>query len=368
MRSNQRPPTPLPALAPERGSTVYCIESLTPIFHGGTEAKRIDPEVPFRVPSIRGMIRFWWRATSPITDLGQLRAREKEVFGGVFQGDPRPSAVRMSVRTPRSTPGRLGDYRDRYGYAIKVALGQEDHDDSREHLHREGASAELSVRIEGPAPGLDRAIAAWLLFGGIGGRWRKGFGAVADTGTALGEDALVARWRELCPPEVQRPWPTLAGSTLLLGRRAASPMEAWKGALDDLQRARQSRSVVARHREWGIDPASVPNDWARDDYDHFVTENAFHSKRAALGLPLQFRSRHHGTKVMNPAGPDKRMPSPVLLRPVRLADGGAVAVLLFLDAPLVRRVQVGHVNGTVDPTGLDLLRNTFLSFPGWRQA
>ena len=54
----------------------YKIEVVTPMFLGGA-----DKKAELRLPSIKGLLRFWWRATSEITDLRKLKAKEEEIFG-----------------------------------------------------------------------------------------------------------------------------------------------------------------------------------------------------------------------------------------------------------------------------------------------
>lgn len=36
---------------------------VSPVFGGGAEPKKVDERSPVRASSIRGQLRFWWRAT-----------------------------------------------------------------------------------------------------------------------------------------------------------------------------------------------------------------------------------------------------------------------------------------------------------------
>ena len=58
--------------------TTYKCVILTPMFLYGTDGK--TPEL--RPPSIKGMMRFWWRAINGDLEVGELKKREGEVFGG----------------------------------------------------------------------------------------------------------------------------------------------------------------------------------------------------------------------------------------------------------------------------------------------
>lgn len=57
----------------------YRCEILTPMFLAG-----FDPRSPeLRVPSIKGMLRYWWRAIHPNLSLSKLQAKESSLFGSV---------------------------------------------------------------------------------------------------------------------------------------------------------------------------------------------------------------------------------------------------------------------------------------------
>lgn len=55
----------------------YEIEVITPMFLGGADPKKAE----LRVPSIKGMLRFWWRAIIDISDTKKLYEKESEIFG-----------------------------------------------------------------------------------------------------------------------------------------------------------------------------------------------------------------------------------------------------------------------------------------------
>jgi len=53
-------------------------ETVTPMFMAGADGK--EPEL--RAPSIKGVLRFWWRAINGYLELKDLREREAAIFGG----------------------------------------------------------------------------------------------------------------------------------------------------------------------------------------------------------------------------------------------------------------------------------------------
>ena len=72
----------------------FTCETITPMFLTGADGK--TPEL--RAPSIKGVLRFWWRALNGHLSLEELKRRETEIFGGT---DPaRRSRVVVRVEKP----------------------------------------------------------------------------------------------------------------------------------------------------------------------------------------------------------------------------------------------------------------------------
>jgi len=55
----------------------YDVEVITPMFLAGADKNKAE----LRVPSIKGMLRFWWRATCGIDDIEDMKKLEDEIFG-----------------------------------------------------------------------------------------------------------------------------------------------------------------------------------------------------------------------------------------------------------------------------------------------
>ena len=83
---------------------------ITPLFGGGVEARVNDPVTPIRGTSIRGQLRFWWRATQggiaenrvhPIYQndpLKDMRQREGELWGWAADAHTSADTVQISVK------------------------------------------------------------------------------------------------------------------------------------------------------------------------------------------------------------------------------------------------------------------------------
>lgn len=341
------------------------LRALTPIFKGGSTTAQIDEGRPFRAPSIRGALRYWWRATSTLADVEQLRARERELFGGVHGASPLASRVSIAILDQQSTPGpRPGNK----PYAFGVT-GKDPEGEARNRQVHTNARGRLRVEWRDDSAGeeVKRALKAWLLFGGVGGRSRRGAGSVwwaTGLDRPLTINDYVAAWRGLIPERTTKPWPTLAGSVLLVGPPKNSADEAWAEGLDGMRDVRASMGVRAEFvRARGPDLF----EWKRQDYLRFGQAGQFQSGRAALGLPIRFQGTE-GTYILNSQGMN-RYPSPVHLKAVQLASGFH-PVMLALRGPMPQAVsakekQGGTTPGTVAKSGLDRFIELAARLPGW---
>ncbi|MBP7139348.1 MAG: type III-B CRISPR module RAMP protein Cmr1 [Caldisericia bacterium] len=79
---------------------VFECETITPMFIAGADST--TPEL--RAPSIKGAMRFWWRAVNGHLSVEDLRTREAEIFGGSGDGQGRSKViVRVENRTLNSS-------------------------------------------------------------------------------------------------------------------------------------------------------------------------------------------------------------------------------------------------------------------------
>ena len=349
-------PEAWPAEAPQDEHVrVFTVRALTPIYKGGADPAGVDLDLPFRGPSIRGVLRVWWRATSELRDTDALRAAEQALFGGVFSigKDSRPVASKLIVHVRESSSKPSARRPVGLDYALwvdKDGVGVRYHED-----------AQATLTIRGPraqAQAIDRALRAWLLVGGIGSRSRRGLGAVWTD-----EAVLVPRFRNgeqwaqevlsLAPARGRRPWSSLAGARVLaLPHTHPTAVAAMSRALQDLHDTRgmqmEGGAFTGRHRE-----PELQQDWAR------VRDGAGQIGAApALGLPLAWRSSRgahfSGARIASPTVGD-RLPSPVLLKPVEIGPSQFLAGIVVLPLWATPEVKVSGTNirGRVDPVGLD---------------
>ena len=221
-----------------RTITAHC-KVLSPMFINGLRPD--DHEKPpewseLRVPSIRGVMRFWFRALAAgVTDsLEAIAELETFVFGGV-RGDQPRTGVQLSMAEPPSRSRerlRIDDTGAKYlAYGRKPQSREYD----RNRLHPSILpSTAFAILLSAP-PGFGHAhlqIAADALWtaaalGGIGGRSRRGYGAFAVEGWDIDTELCDV----VCLPSL--PWccPTAAEAASTIRKGVADAQERIRNAL-----------------------------------------------------------------------------------------------------------------------------------------
>lgn len=362
-------------------STTLNLEFVTPCFLGGA-----SPEVPeWRAASVRGQLRWWFRAVAGGQLGGRLETMRK-LEASVFGTTHRASA--LTVRTlgaPHATgkgaPFSFGSallahqlaalWGDGSTATIRrlrlnnaegkefpvnplqyLAYGPVDRGQLVRGCFRAGEAAQLELRWS-RSPGaearalFDLALWAWLNLGGIGSRSRKGFGSLSavDATSELAptqRGALQSQLREKLRGLVEPNGSSLpewtcfsSASRVYLGQR---PFPSWHEALSHL-----GAWLMAYRRRYGhpsdgrvlsgLALASRDYAWAGNP----TAPGAEVPDRAGFGLPLAFRFRTGGrpeTSVLIDGEKDDeaRRASPLLLHVTRLGAGAYLPVLTYLPA------------------------------------
>ncbi len=241
----------------------YRLKLITPMFGGGAVAGQPDTNFPVRASSIRGHLRFWWRATrgAECKDAAELRTREAQIWGSTEIPSPvqvsvrlvnikgERSIVRFRMRSDRATPNGSND--DRFGFSkfdpLRYATFPAIQNEAITKFVKEGL--EFSVVIDCPKEhqqDVRLAMWAWTNFGGVGARTRRGFGALHCEQTApKGLSDLKGWWQRSQQeynwtlPAGPRRWPTLNWQSPLVGPTARSPLDAWTNVIALYRRFRQ---------------------------------------------------------------------------------------------------------------------------------
>ena len=369
------PSTPVSNTWPETQfvSRSYEIQVVTPIFGGGVEPGQTDPITPVRGSSIRGHLRFWWRATrgAAFSSTERLREREVEIWGNTDN----PSPVLLTVEAVGSPARR--DF-ERFGpeaYALfsakqngtvlcreglkfrLVVRWPQEHvlqtrRDRDNEQRRQRQLPVLPARIDDITLDVETALRAWLRFGGIGARTRRGCGGVHSASE-----------------EIQGPLALGSGMVVLVGRGCNTPVEAWRAAVKVYQEFRQSfRGPRHKKKLASGKEASVPGRsyWPEPDSLRKLTgcslkpapggpvtsdppevNTSDHSApvvssevlpafpRASLGLPIIFHFAD-GPGEKRPARSD-RDPAAVELLPLILNERGDEVAGTRMASPVITR-------------------------------
>lgn len=220
----------------------YQISLITPLFGGGAEPGKTDEDFPIRGTSIRGQLRFWWRALIGHRLGARMWQREEEVFGSTEFPSPLDIRVLEQPNVVQVDP----TYGERYGpiaYALFSAV------ENGQQVMKEGGTFRLQLacahraelenrrkaqnkrrRVDGKQrlpdtiddiePDITAAFRAWCAFGGIGARTRRGCGAIFCRDVPSEPPALDA--------------------TMLVAAPRSNALEAWKESLKAYRDFRQS--------------------------------------------------------------------------------------------------------------------------------
>ncbi|MES2641322.1 MAG: type III-B CRISPR module RAMP protein Cmr1 [Myxococcota bacterium] len=358
---------------------------ITPMFAGGVyidpdapHMKQPDPLTPIRAASIRGQLRFWWRVARAHTcrTVDELWRREAEVWGSASApgrvaleviGQPEPERLEIYVSSPsrglnptwnpESSAG-MKDYA--YGgFPLQHKASQPRQTENGSLTTLQGV---FTIRITGAGDlrtEAEAAVGAWLTFGGIGGRTRRGFGAVAEVGDD-NQPIPVAPGRFLVganDPVGLTGHPREGEVVARSGsdRHIAAPFTdastAHRFALRALKIFRQGVGVArpgpdARFPGRTFWPdADMVKRWTRPPGPKHPPEHSVRKfPRAAFGLPIIFhfkRGDNDGPDAtLQPVG-RKRLASPLFLRPIRTTGGWSALAVIIRDPGADLRTVAG---------------------------
>ena len=218
-------------------------EVISPVHDGGVAAAgEADPVTPVRTAAIRGQLRFWWRATCGVEreSVADMLAAETRIWGAASS----PGAVALAiteqpVAKTMELPG-IGEPLGYGGFGLRTSAGKLGMFEGECQLVLSGPGlADAGIRAE-----VERALDAWLTFGGIGGRTRRGFGAVAS---AEGECDPEETLRRLRPGSTLPDTPSLSGARLVLAPgRSSTGRAAQQKALKLMMDFRQKPGLARR--------------------------------------------------------------------------------------------------------------------------
>lgn len=383
---------------------------LTPLFGGGVEAGKVDVTTPIRGTSIRGQLRFWWRATrgGEYGNLARMKTAEDDIWGKTRVASP------VTITVSEAKPGRIyAKARNSHGEAIPIGEPASDHSyvafplksqrPTRDRPGREAGEVHegvtFSLRISFPATlaaDVRAALWAWETFGGIGARTRRGFGALACDDVQLEEGSAplpLEEWRWLYPCDAvaarladdidnfvsQGEFPAGVPHLIRDPNRCKlqpahdDPQVAWRRLFDALKKFRQNRgrgNGPRPGRSHWPEPDAIRHLTVRGplpaDRHPIFTPRIDKFPRADFGLPIVFQFKNEAGRPPEPEQTQlqganyDRLASPLILRPLACEGGRAVGLAVILDGPRPDQMPGGlilkgaprnpTVYATLDPT------------------
>ena len=337
---------------------------VTPMFCSGANPGRAE----LRLPSFKGVLRFWWRALAwPRLDgnLDEIRRQEDALFGSTGAGQSRvsmrlaiesdPQIVRKDeILTVPGSDGRVVGEGARYlGYGVMHAFDSKKSNTRKGQLTRACLRApfdfvvrmQLRGREASPdelrqqSESLENALICLGNRGGVGAKNRKGYGSLAIRSLLVNGEQ---RWR--LPQTMHELRDTLVA---FRRDRQAGDQPAYTALsrearhmllISDRTQAMELLDLVGRelmrYRSWGhngrvLGQPSEKN--FRDDHDLMDgNRRNRHPRRIAFGLPHNYGK--HSDKQVSPYDKEfDRRASPLFIHIHECGDT-PVAVLSFLPA------------------------------------
>lgn len=326
------------------------LKTITPMFGGSAKTREVDSLNPVRPSSVRGNLRFWWRATTgaSFSSAAELFAAEEQLWGS----SKKYGAVSLRIETISSGVSKTySDFVNGFGDARGYALFPFDKN-PRKKIDAAGCLTDVKFRLSIVFPSakkaeIENAVMAWIQFGGVGARTRRGCGSLEV------EENIPLRTLKREHPNLT----TLLPDQYWVGQPQREPVQAWRTAVELYKNFRQGKDFA---RDPGRDPAK-PAKLGRSRYPepdtirvlsprlnwtHPVKHPVQGYPRADLGLPIIFHFINEGSDHELKGFKDQqtRFASPIITKALKV-EGGYAATLIVLDAPHVWENGDLSING-----------------------
>ncbi len=328
----------------------------TPMFMGGNDHKG-----EFRIPSLLGVLRFWYRATAPrhlIHDISALREAEARLFGSTNTGQA-AFLVRADANEISFADASTHITKSTYGINY-LGYGPISFKGVQRSCIKEGSTIKIKFIFrpntsnqQPDKDGLIRAIKAFTLFGGLGSRSRRGFGSV--TLLTFKDEAGNSLWRapqnrnelhseiksfinalELRDITEVPPYTAFSYmSRIIISQTNSNPFSVLESIGQEMIRYRSyGRSDHGGSHNWPWGEKAKPN--FANDHDLLLNldkNTGLHPRRVAFGLPhnYHFGSIKKNFNISGETSERERRASPLFIHIHALGKEYA-AVLTFLPA------------------------------------
>ncbi|UJM28510.1 type III-B CRISPR module RAMP protein Cmr1 [Bacillus sp. FSL M7-0307] len=340
------------------------IHLVTPMFGGGPQSNSIDQDRPIRESAIRGHLRFWWRATrgAVCKNANELSKREAEIFGHTEQASQiqvvthyekdevkRNSKVFFKKKNHPFPRYVLSNMKDETPYLMKAQFSL------NIRLSKKTTDFEL-IKKE-----VEAALWAWINFGGLGSRTRRGCGSLYCKQFSpynKRTKSQLEKWFEqkLLEYDIQLPvssreWPTLSRE-FKVQAFPSSMISSWQSVIQTYETfRRRSNPNKKRGRSCWPEADTIRLLTGKAKSGHHIPypkEKPFKYQafpRAQFGLPIQFRfapkdsGKDPDPVTLLPKGKD-RLASPLILKPLAINQKESVGMVMVLQQPKIEALSL----------------------------
>lgn len=347
-------------------------------------SKPYDEVTPIRSSSVRGQLRFWWRATvgARCATYEEMKSAEAERFGAIWTETPTCGAVGLTVDSehiqPEAMPCFVWDGRKKYPKdntnmrVINYGAFPLRPNQVKGHVPAQSADVSSSlwnynndafkVALDFPKKWRQEmilALSAWLTFGGYGGRLSRGFGSVKIKSLPENAKGLVDEPDGFF--ELLNRYEQSSGQCQLLDgvpaistdrkrcvvlKKSISAHDAWCTALQSFREFRQGRGLGRNPPQPDSKSPAGRSRFPEPDAIRRLSQvsSSVHKPehragnvfpRGAFGLPIIFHfnsTTEPEDHTLQVSGDTDRAPSPLILRST--SKGCAMALWLCgMDVP-----------------------------------
>ncbi len=155
-------------------------EIITPTFNKPFNQKGL---AEIRVPSLKGTIRYWYRALFPEINIKNLYKKEVCFFGGAGSNDNDGTSSKITMFLKMKSTDFIGIYEPVPGKKIRTKRG--DYREIKSAAVRPGTKFELNIKFydldNQEEEMLKSLVKIAITLGGLGQRARRGMGSIAIT-------------------------------------------------------------------------------------------------------------------------------------------------------------------------------------------
>lgn len=374
---------------------------ITPLFGGGAETKKADAVKIIRETEIRGQLRFWWRAIRGVGTIKEMLQRESEIFGtsASENGNKKLGESKVKVFVKIEKEGNASEpffmnYRnfprpvkewEKIAYVAFPLQPTTDEIKKNEHLPMKEivSGIEFELQISFPRElrkDVEAALWGWETFGGIGGRTRRGFGAIEileiiedkkKKPFVLEKDGRILRreksisndfitfynenitefTNDLAGQTINKNVPHLTLNSKFKFIVRSESKDAWEfliGKLKDFRQARpkeKNRDRIEYGQSYWSEPDAIRHLYIKENADNKKklghlpkrkiddVNNVNKFPRAVFGLPIVFHFMDKEGLPDTELKPSEkeRLSSPLILKPVACEDGKYIALAFLLE-------------------------------------